>query len=166
MDEDVAVAEGEEVGTLPHATRVQDVDIVLRAGDEGVEVIPMAEVGGAVEENRATLAADAGAEGRVPEFAFAPGSGVAKAGDVEAGGRSGDDGCGLFGEGGEMGTGGEGETLRLAQTVCAVADGRVLFGSGDDTGIEKRDTVAVRKGRTGPATVSIGTAGRGSEGDG
>ncbi len=98
VDEDVAVGEREEVGALPHFAGVDGIGGGGAGGrevafGEGVEVLPLGEVGaavgefgGAVEEDHAALASDPGANEEVLGSGVGEGGGVAEAGDLHAGG--------------------------------------------------------------------------------
>ena len=173
VDEDVLAggAEGEEVGALPHFAGVDGVgawDSGPLAFEEGVEVLPLGEVGGggAVEEDHATLASDTGADEEVLGVGDAEGGGVAEAGDVEARGWGGDDGLGVLGPGAEGGVGGEGEVLGFSVVVVAVAEGSLGEGDGLDAGVDDGRVSVEEEAAAGEASLSVGAVGGGGEGDG
>ena len=84
VDEEVLAVEGEEVWALPHLSVVAGIGgfvAIPVAGGEGVEVGPVLEVFGGVEEDAAADVLDSGAYGHVVEVSLAPGGGIAEAGN-------------------------------------------------------------------------------------
>src|SRR3984885_12284188 len=94
IDEDMLVAERKEIRALPHIAGIDGIGAVRaasRSTSNDVEVFPVVQILGAVEQDRSALAADARADHHVPGIALAPRRGVAGAGYIDPRRRRGDD---------------------------------------------------------------------------
>ena len=99
VDEDVFAVEREEVGALPHFAAVDRVSALLAirlALRHGVQVLPVAKVGGAIEKDAAARTALAGGNDEIPIITLPPRRRITKADDLHAGRRRGDDGLRLL----------------------------------------------------------------------
>ena len=80
-------------------------------------------------------------------FAFAPEAGIAESGDGEARRRRGDDGIGKFLPGAQIVVLGDGEALRFAPGVDAIAQSRFGVSGGRCDGGVDHGRLAVDRGR-------------------
>jgi len=135
---------------------------VLPAGEV---VDAVAEIGSAVEKGHAADATLARADHEVLPAGMVEGGGIAKAGDLKAWRRRGDDGLGVLGPGIEVGVGGDGEELRFAEVVGAVREGGLGVGNGLDAGVEDGGRAVVKDGGAGEDALGVGAAGGGGNGD-
>ncbi len=133
-----------------------------------MQVLPLAQVGGFVEQHVAADAAPAGGDDHVPGsfLLLTPGRWIAEAGDLHAGWRRGDDGLGQLAPVEERVIFGDGEALRLAEIAVAVAECGLIGRHLAHAGVEQGRFAIGDDGGAGEAAILVGAAGSGGERDG
>jgi hypothetical protein len=121
----VLAAEREKVGTLPHIPGVNWIGCASarrRAVGDYVQILPILQVRGFIEQDGSALPfwmpePTAISHAVFVECRFAPGCGIAEAGDLDSFGRRGNDRRGALGPGAEFWVGGGGVELGFAKLL-------------------------------------------------